>query len=45
LRVVAGKAGSDWAEKEGIWVAPERFSDYALPSVMQKVVRHAFAHA
>ncbi len=27
--------------KAGIWVTPDRFPDYALPSVMQKLVRHA----
>jgi A/G-specific adenine glycosylase len=29
--------------KAGIWVKPERFGDYALPSLMMKVARHALA--
>ena len=45
LRVVAGRDAPDWAAADGVWVAPDRLSDYALPSVMKKVVRHAFAHA
>ena len=27
--------------KMGLWVTPDRFGDHALPSLMQKVVRHA----
>jgi A/G-specific adenine glycosylase len=29
--------------KTGLWVTPDRFGDHALPSLMQKVVRHALA--
>lgn len=29
----------------GIWVTPDRFGDYALPSLMMKVVRHAMGKA
>jgi hypothetical protein len=28
-----------------VWVKPDRFGDYALPSLMMKVVRHALAKA
>ncbi len=29
--------------KAGVWVKPEKFGDYALPSLMMKVARHALA--
>jgi A/G-specific adenine glycosylase len=29
----------------GVWVTPDRFGDYALPSLMMKVVRHALGKA
>ncbi len=31
--------------KLGTWVKPDRFGDYALPSLMMKVVRHALVKA
>ena len=31
--------------KLGTWVKPDRFGDYALPSLMMKVVRHAMGKA
>ena len=31
-------------EVGGKWVMPDAFDQVALPSLMQKVVRHAFAH-
>ena len=33
----------DSADKVGIWCPVERLSDYALPTLMKKVVRHALA--
>ena len=32
----------DAAPAEGVWCPPERFGDHALPTVMKKVVRHAW---
>ena len=28
---------------EGIWVQPKDFGDYALPTIMKKVIAHALA--
>jgi A/G-specific adenine glycosylase len=33
------------ANVPGVWCAPGRLADYALPTVMKKIVRHALAHA
>ncbi|MBR9971200.1 A/G-specific adenine glycosylase [Magnetospirillum sulfuroxidans] len=44
LRLVAGKASSN-ATPLGIWVALDKLGDHALPSVMNKVIRHALAKA
>jgi A/G-specific adenine glycosylase len=30
----------DGGDAEGIWCAPDQFSDYALPTVMKKIARH-----
>lgn len=44
LRLVAGKAGGN-ATPVGVWVALDKLGDHALPSVMNKVIRHALAKA
>ncbi len=44
LAVMAGRV-EDGAAATGIWCAPDRIADYALPTLMKKVVRHALAHA
>jgi len=44
LRLVAGKASVN-ATPLGLWVALDKLSDHALPSVMVKVVKHALAKA
>ncbi|MEM6492695.1 MAG: NUDIX domain-containing protein, partial [Pseudomonadota bacterium] len=41
LSVFAGKAPRFAPINDGVWATPDRFGDYALPSVMKKVVRHA----
>jgi A/G-specific adenine glycosylase len=41
LTVWAGRVAEAGDPALGVWVTPDRFGDYALPSVMQKVVRHA----
>ncbi|MDP6517506.1 MAG: A/G-specific adenine glycosylase [Alphaproteobacteria bacterium] len=41
LRVAAGRAGDNRCD--GLWVRPERLGDYAVPSVMRKVVALARA--
>ena len=38
LAVLVGQVG---ARGSGVWALPDRLSDYALPTVMKKVVRHA----
>ncbi len=40
LRAIVDGAG----EVDGRWVMPDAFDEVALPSLMQKVVRHALAH-
>ncbi len=46
LAVMAARIGDGAADRaEGVWCAPDRLDDYALPTVMKKVVRHALAHA
>ncbi len=40
LEVWRGKAGKR-AAVEGIWCAPERLGEHALPTVMKKIVAHA----
>jgi len=41
LTVLTGRAG----RTEGIWSAPDRLSEHALPTVMKKVARHVHKHA
>jgi A/G-specific adenine glycosylase len=41
LTVWAGRVAEAGDPALGVWVTPDRFGDYALPSVMQKVVKHA----
>ena len=43
LTVVAAGVGAA-AGVDGVWVVPDTLGDQALPSVMRKVVRHAYAH-
>jgi A/G-specific adenine glycosylase len=45
LTVWVAKVPSRGDPKSGTWVTPDRFGDYALPSLMMKVVRHAMAKA
>jgi A/G-specific adenine glycosylase len=45
LEVLAAAAGEGWALAEGIWAPVDRLGDYALPTVMTKVVRHALSKA
>ena len=43
LDVLAGRVddgNGDW-DADGVWCAPDRFSDYALPSLMRKLAAHA----
>ena len=42
LSLLVGKARGA-ASEQGIWCPVERLSDYALPTLMKKVVRHALA--
>jgi len=41
LAVYAGKAPRFAPVHDGVWATPDRFGEYALPSVMKKVARHA----
>ena len=43
LTVVAAGVGAA-AGVDGVWVVPDTLGDQALPSLMRKVVRHAYAH-
>lgn len=45
LSVWAGQVPLRGDPAVGIWVTPDRFGDYALPSLMRKVARHALAKA
>jgi A/G-specific adenine glycosylase len=45
LTVWAGRVPGNGDSKLGVWVKPDRFGDYALPSLMMKVVRHALGKA
>jgi len=45
LAVWSGNVAGRGDPKLGIWVAPDRFSDHALPSLMRKVARHALGKA
>jgi len=45
LWVLAGRVpATARTPKDCIWVPVDRFGDYALPTVMKKVVRHTLAH-
>jgi A/G-specific adenine glycosylase len=41
LSVWSGRVRGKGDPKLGVWVTPDKFGDYALPSVMMKVARHA----
>jgi A/G-specific adenine glycosylase len=41
LTVWAGRVDGRGDPALGLWVTPDRFGDHALPSLMQKIVRHA----
>jgi A/G-specific adenine glycosylase len=41
LTVWAARIAGKGDPKLGVWVKPEKFGDYALPSIMMKVARHA----
>ena len=41
LTVWTARVVANGDPKAGVWVKPERFGDYALPSLMMKVARHA----
>jgi A/G-specific adenine glycosylase len=45
LTVWAGRLAGPSDCTLGVWVAPDRFGDYALPSLMMKVARHALGKA
>lgn len=45
LTVMAAQNIDDGVGVEGVWCAPASFGDYALPTVMKKVCRHALDHA
>jgi A/G-specific adenine glycosylase len=45
LTVWAGRVAGKGDPRLGVWVKPDRFGDYALPSLMMKVVRHAMTKA
>jgi len=45
LAVWAGRVAGKGDPKLGVWVKPDKFGDYALPSLMMKVVRHAMGKA
>lgn len=45
LELIVATARSSAAAPPGcVWCLPDAFGDYALPTVMKKVVRHALAH-
>ena len=45
LELVVAAARSSAAAPPGcVWCPPDAFGDYALPTVMKKIVRHALAH-
>jgi A/G-specific adenine glycosylase len=44
LAVAAARSNAP-APPECVWCPPDAFGDYALPTVMKKVVRHALAHS
>jgi A/G-specific adenine glycosylase len=43
LAVMVGRIDGAVADPDGLWVQPGRLSDYALPTVMKKVVRHTLS--
>lgn len=43
LTVLAAQVRKN-AKADGVWVMPDALGDHALPTLTQKVVRHAFAH-
>ena len=45
LKVVAGRPRAAAGRSAGTWVRPPRFADFALPTVMKKVCRHALTQA
>jgi A/G-specific adenine glycosylase len=45
LTVWTGRVSGRGDAKLGMWVKPDKFGDYALPSLMMKVVRHAMTKA
>jgi A/G-specific adenine glycosylase len=45
LTVWAGRVPGKGDPALGVWVTPDKFGDYALPSLMMKVARHAMAKA
>ena len=45
LELAVAVARSSAAAPPGcVWCLPDAFGDYALPTVMKKIVRHAMAH-
>jgi A/G-specific adenine glycosylase len=40
LTVLAGAVGAE-AAADGVWVPPDKLGDYALPSLMKKVIAYA----
>ncbi len=44
LVVATARANAD-PPPDCVWCLPDAFGDYALPTVMKKIVRHALAHA
>ncbi len=42
---VATARANGAAPPDCVWCPPDAFGDYALPTVMKKIVRHALAHA
>ncbi len=44
LTVWMGQAAGKGDPAGGLWVSPDKFGDYALPSLMMKVVRHVQLH-
>ncbi|MDB5393027.1 MAG: mutY [Rhodospirillales bacterium] len=45
LTIWAGRVAGRGDPTAGVWVKPDRLGDYALPSLMMKVVRHALGKA
>jgi A/G-specific adenine glycosylase len=45
LTIWAGRLAGRGDPKIGTWVTPDQFGDYALPSLMMKVVQHALVKA